>query len=77
MSCSECAEWQVFTLLLTFDLQVDVVLLAAQVVGGNAGVFSAVLRLGHMDLQCAVGVKHVWIPSQYTILPVLGPERQI
>ena len=46
---------------LTFDLQLDVVLLDAQGVGGDAGVAAAVERLGRVDLQRAVLVDHVGV----------------
>ena len=46
---------------LTFDLQLDVVLLDAQGVGGDAGVAAAVDGLGRVDLQGAVLVDHVGV----------------
>lgn len=43
---------------LTFDLQVDVILVDSEDVSGHAGVFAAVSGLSYIDLQSPV-VKHV------------------
>lgn len=49
------------------------VLLDAQVVGSDAGVFSTVGRLGHVDLQCAIFMNHVRVPVLNAGLDVFEP----
>lgn len=49
---------------VTFDLQVDVVLIDSQVVCGHAGVLPAVVRLNCMNLQRAVVVVDVRVSNQ-------------
>lgn len=49
------------------------VLLDAQVVGGDAGVLPAVDRLGHVDLQRAVFVNHVRVTVLDAGLNVFEP----
>lgn len=49
------------------------VLLDAQVVGGDAGVLPAVDRLGHVDLQRAVFVNHVRVTVLNAGLNVFEP----
>lgn len=57
----------------TFNLQEDVVLLDAQVVGGDAGVLPAVDRLGHVDLQRAVFMNHIRVTVLNAGLNVFEP----
>lgn len=64
----------VITAAPTFNLQEDVVLLDAQVVGGDACVLPAVDRLGHVDLQRAVFVNHVRVTVLNAGLNVFEPS---
>lgn len=57
----------------TFNLQDDMVLLDAQVVGGDAGVLPAVDRLGHVDLQRAVFMNHIRVTVLNAGLNVFEP----
>ena len=64
------------SVLLTFDLQVDVVLVGAQGVAGHAGVLPTVEGLRHVELQGPVVVDHVRLPVQGAGAAVFEPESQ-
>ncbi len=61
---------------LTFNLQVDMVLLDPQVVSSNAGVLSAIQRLGHVDLQCTILMDYIRVAALNAGLTVFEPARQ-
>lgn len=52
------------------------VLLDAQVVGGDARVLAAVLRLGHVDLQGAIFVDHVGVFAVDADQTILEPMQK-
>lgn len=61
---------------LTFNLEVNVVLLESQVVGGDAGVLSAVVRLSHQDLQCTVLMDYIGIAVLDAHMTVFEPTEK-
>lgn len=68
--CSKCRR------LLTFDLQVDVILINSEAVAGHAGVFTAVVSLSRVHLQSAVVMNDVRVSIQGAGAAVLKPESQ-
>lgn len=68
--CSKCRG------LLTFDLQVDVILINSQAVPSHAGVFAAVVSLSRVHLQSAVVMNDVGVSIQGAGAAVLEPESQ-
>lgn len=61
--------------MLTFDLQVDLVLSLAQEVAGHTGVGAFILCSGPFDLQAAVDVNAVMTAVQVAALTVLKPAH--
>lgn len=68
--CSKCRR------LLTFDLQVDVILINSEAVPGHAGVFAAVVSLSRVHLQGAVVMNDVRVSIQGAGAALLKPESQ-
>lgn len=62
--------------LLTFDLQVDVILINSEAVPGHTGVFTAVVRLSRVHLQSAVGMNDVRVSIRGAGAAVLKPGSQ-
>lgn len=62
--------------LLTFDLQVDVILINSEAVPGHTGVFTAVVRLSRVHLQSAVGMNDVRVSIWGAGAAVLKPGSQ-
>lgn len=62
-------------LVLTFDLQANLVLCLAQEAAGHTGIGSLVLHSGPFDLQGPVDVDAVLTSIQTAALPILKPIR--
>lgn len=62
--------------LLTFDLQVDVILISSEDVPGHTGVFTAVVSLSRVHLQGSVGMNDVRVFIHGAGAAVLEPEPQ-
>lgn len=63
-----------FTACLTFDLQVDVVLINTQVIPRYTGVFPAVVGLSCVNLQSPVLMVDVWVSVQRAGPAVFEPD---
>lgn len=62
--------------LLTFDLQVDVILISSKDVPGHTGVFTAVVNLSRVHLQGSVDMTDVRVCIHGAGAAVLEPEPQ-
>lgn len=62
--------------LLTFDLQVDVILISSEDVPGHTGVFTAVVSLSRAHLQGSVDMRDVRVSIHGAGGAVLEPEPQ-